>query len=165
MAKEIERRFLVKEGLDPEKVESFKHSFIEQSYLSKTGDWTIRLRKITSGPRLPWYAITMKQFVSSATNTEIEFEVSEEVYNDMLPHTGQILKKIRYAITHESSSGRLHSWEVDVYQNAPPEFQTICEIELESENEQFDIPDWVDREVTGDRSYSNAALAERLTQT
>lgn len=35
----------------------------------------------------------------------------------------------------------------------------VAEIELESESEKFDLPDWVDQEVTGDEKYYNSNLS------
>lgn len=157
MGTEIERRFLVKDGFNPQLI---AHDFfdIEQNYLSDTGSWTVRLRKVDNvSYDNPRYFVTMKKFVSAATNHEIEFEVSEDDYNDMFPHTKAVLRKRRWYIEHDGVV-----WEVDVYVNAPPEFQTICEVELPSKDTPLDIPDWVGMEVTGDRSFSNAALAERL---
>ena len=35
----------------------------------------------------------------------------------------------------------------------------VAEIELEHENEQFEIPDWIANEVTGIKKYYNSILA------
>jgi adenylate cyclase len=52
--------------------------------------------------------------------------------------------------------------ELDVYGGAL-EGLLVAEIEFDSEEaaERFEAPDWLDRELTGDERYSNAALAER----
>ena len=167
MAQEIERRFLVKEGFDPSLI-AFQTIQITQSYLPNTGEWTVRARhecwrtKDCNSDEIH-YTLTLKKFVSGATNVEIETEIEEKEYQDLFSQTNIRLTKTRYVIIHEGSVTR-NKWEVDVYSHNP-EFQTIAEIELLTENATFDIPDWIDKEVTGDRSYSNAALAERLTQT
>ena len=36
----------------------------------------------------------------------------------------------------------------------------LAEIELESENELFSLPEWIKKEVTGDQKYFNAYLSE-----
>jgi CYTH domain-containing protein len=36
----------------------------------------------------------------------------------------------------------------------------LAEIELTCPSEQFDLPDWIGSEVTGDERYSNSVLAE-----
>ena len=38
----------------------------------------------------------------------------------------------------------------------------IAEIELEKEDEKFEIPEWVGQEVTFDPTYLNANLINRL---
>jgi CYTH domain-containing protein len=35
----------------------------------------------------------------------------------------------------------------------------VAEIELGSEEESFSIPDWIDKEVTKEKKYSNSNLA------
>ena len=54
------------------------------------------------------------------------------------------------------------TWEIDVFEGA---FRglVIAEVEMDSETDEPELPDWLGREVTGDRRYSNQVLAtERL---
>ena len=37
----------------------------------------------------------------------------------------------------------------------------MAEIELSSEDEKFDLPEWILKEVTEDKTYSNVELAKR----
>ena len=37
----------------------------------------------------------------------------------------------------------------------------IAEIELENENEEFEKPDWVGEEVTGETKFYNSILSEK----
>ncbi|MBP2670882.1 MAG: adenylate cyclase, partial [candidate division NC10 bacterium] len=51
-----------------------------------------------------------------------------------------------------------HVWDLDVFagENAG---LVMAEVELESEDESFEQPDWAGEEVTGDARYYNASLA------
>ena len=62
------------------------------------------------------------------------------------------MEKIRHRIAHAG-----HVWEVDEFlgQNAG---LVVAEIELGAEDEAFDKPDWIGREVTGDKRYYNSSL-------
>ncbi len=62
------------------------------------------------------------------------------------------LIKDRYEIQHQE-----HLWEIDVFHGVL-EGLIVAEIELQSEDESFEIPIWVDREVTEDRRYYNSNL-------
>jgi CYTH domain-containing protein len=53
----------------------------------------------------------------------------------------------------------IHTFEVDVFHDKN-EGLVIAEIELTSENEQYDTPDWLGVEVTGNPAYYNANLAK-----
>jgi adenylate cyclase len=64
------------------------------------------------------------------------------------------IEKFRYAIP----SGK-HIWEVDEFLKDNSGL-TIAEIELQSEDEDFMIPSWLGKEVTGDPRYYNANLID-----
>jgi CYTH domain-containing protein len=67
---------------------------------------------------------------------------------------GSTITKTRYEVKHAR-----HVWDVDVYGGAL-EGLVVAEVEMKSEKEQPELPDWLGREVTGDPRYSNQALAE-----
>ena len=68
----------------------------------------------------------------------------------------KVLSKTRYEIKIENNL-----WEVDVFEGKLDGL-IIAEIELESEDESFNKPVWLGREVTNDLSYLNAKLIEKL---
>ncbi|MCE5347563.1 MAG: CYTH domain-containing protein [Bacteroidales bacterium] len=147
MATETERKFLVKN--------EFKHLAVKeiniiQSYLSIHPDKTIRLR-ITDDRAF----LTIKSRISGRkiAKSEWEFPVpvsdAREMMNICLP--GKIVKT-RYLIPSGS-----HTFEVDVFHDKN-EGLVIAEIELKSEDEYFDKPDWLGEEVTGKPEYYNANL-------
>ena len=68
----------------------------------------------------------------------------------------KVLTKERYQIVCYSKR-----WEVDVFQGRLQGL-VLAEIELKKENEEFELPEWIDKEVTHDTSYLNASLINRL---
>ena len=51
-------------------------------------------------------------------------------------------------------------WEVDVFDGENAGL-TLAEVELEHENQEVELPDWIREEVTDDERYSNAYLAQK----
>lgn len=157
MADEIERRFLVKEGFDPSEHWE-RSSLISQSYLARTGDWTIRVRE-EIGRDAPRYVMTLKSPQTAAHNKEFEFPISRDHYEDVRASCGPMVVKRRYRIEHK---GR--TWELDLFQSERVIPSMIVEIEIEHEDEKLDLPPWVGDEITGDRWYSNAMIAQRIEE-
>jgi adenylate cyclase len=147
MATETERKFLVKGEFRHLAVKEIK---ITQSYLFRDPDKTIRLRISDDKGSL-----TIKSRISSEslTRNEWEFPVNLtdaiDIMSVCLP--GKILKS-RYLIP----SGK-HTFEVDVF-HGKNEGLIIAEIELASEDESFEKPDWLGEEVTGKPEYYNSNL-------
>ena len=147
MATETERKFLVKG--------EFRHLVskeikIIQSYLTIDSEKTIRLRIANNNAFL-----TVKSRPKKNSITRNEWEVvinvkdAEEMMTICLP--GKIVKT-RYLVP----SGN-HTIEVDVF-HEKNEGLVIAEIELTSDDEYFEKPDWLGEEVTGLPQYYNANL-------
>jgi adenylate cyclase len=147
MATETERKFLVKG--------EFRHLVskeikIIQSYLTIDREKTIRLRIANNEAFL-----TVKSRPERNSITRNEWEVvinvkdAEEMMALCLP--GRIVKT-RYLVP----SGN-HTFEVDVF-HEKNEGLTIAEIELFSDDEYFEKPEWLGEEVTGLPQYYNANL-------
>jgi CYTH domain-containing protein len=132
------------------KKESIKEKRITQGYLSSVPERTVRVRiKGEKG------FITIKGMgnESGATRFEWEKEISVKDTKDLLKLCeAGIIDKTRYNV----KSGK-HTFEVDEFygENAG---LTVAEIELSSEDEKFDKPDWLGEEVTGDVKYFNSML-------
>ena len=148
MATETERKFLVRGEFRHLAVREIK---ITQLYLSRDPDKTIRLRIADNEGFL---TIKSRINLESLTRDEWEFPISlsdaNEIMNVCLP--GRIVKT-RYLIP----SGN-HIFEVDVFHDKN-EGLIIAEIELSSEDEPFEKPDWLGEEVTGQPEYYSANLA------
>ena len=67
-----------------------------------------------------------------------------------------IIDKTRYLV--KSPDGR-HVWEVDEFYG-DNEGLVMAEIELDDEDESYSKPDFIGREVTGDRRFYNSHLRQ-----
>ena len=147
---EIERKFLV-ESTDFIK-ESTVNNRIVQGYLNSNPERTVRVRiKGNKG----FLTIKGKGNENGTTRFEWEKEISLSEAEALLQlcESG-IIDKIRYEIP----LGK-HTFEVDVFSDENQGL-IIAEVELTSENEFFEQPNWLGKEVTGDKKYYNSHLSE-----
>lgn len=146
MAKEIERKFLLaSEGWRA----LAEGVFYRQGYLYSGADRSVRVRIAGNHGFL-----TVKGATTGATRSEYEYEIPLADARDMLDTLcpqPQIEKK-RYTIIHQGNS-----WEIDEFLGANQGL-VVAEIELTSEDQPFERPDWLGQEVTGDVRYYNAML-------
>jgi len=147
MGKEIERKFLVKGEFRHLAVREIK---VIQTYLSIDDEKIIRLRIaddkafLTVKGRAQEYSITRSEW-----DIPIPVSYADEMMKLCLP--GKIVKT-RYLVPNG-----MHIVEVDVFHDKN-EGLIIAEIELQSENEEFEKPSWLGEEVTGRPEYYNANL-------
>jgi adenylate cyclase len=66
----------------------------------------------------------------------------------------EIISKTRYIVLFKG-----HTFEIDVFEGKNNGL-TLCEIELNEVNEYFEKPNWLGKEVTGDKRYYNSYLSE-----
>ena len=146
MATEIERKFLtIGEGWrSSEAVTS-----IRQGYLVAEKERSVRVR--IRGDEA-W--ITVKGGGAGISRSEFEFPIPVEEACEMLDTLclPEQIDKHRYLVSLGD-----HTWEVDEFHGAN-EGLVIAEIELSSEDESFDRPDWLGEEVSDDPRYFNARL-------
>ncbi len=150
MAIEIERKFLV-DGPVPWSA-ALDAVAMEQGYLCTEGDRVLRVRR--AGQRA-W--LTLKAGGAGIARLEYEYEIPVTDGQEMLARlcAHPLVEKVRHRI---ECGG--HLWEVDQFKGANQGL-VVAEIELNTEDEPFEHPDWLDAEVTHLRRYSNAALARR----
>jgi CYTH domain-containing protein len=149
---EIERKFLL---ADRSIVEGLAGTRIAQGYLSTDADRVVRVRQ--AGDRA---FLTIKGRGEGARRPEFEYEVPVDDADELLGLCLRpIVRKVRYRVEH---GGR--RFEIDVFE-AENEGLAIVELELPSEHETVDLPDWVGDEVTLDPRYANANLVARPFQT
>ena len=144
MAKEIERKFLVKG--DAWRALA-KGTTYRQGYLNSAKERTVRVRTAEDKAFL-----TIKGLTLGATRAEYEYAIPFDEGKAMLDALAEkpLIEKKRYKIP----AGDL-TWEIDEFlgDNAG---LILAEVELKSEDQAFDRPAWLGDEVTGDTRYYNA---------
>jgi len=147
--KEIERKFLV--IADGYRNESHRHRRIVQGFLNKDPERTVRIRIYGEKG-----FITIKGKSNSSGTTRFEWEkeipLSEAEQLLLLCEPG-IIEKIRYEVNYKG-----HLYEVDEF-SGDNQGLIMAEIELKSEDEVFEKPEWLGEEVTGDVRYYNSSLS------
>ena len=147
MATEIERKFLVEGDFLSEATSKTR---IVQGYICSEKGRTVRVRIRDDKGYL-----TVKGAASSSGLSRYEFEreVPLEDAEQMLRLCEQeSINKERYLVPYKG-----HTWEVDVF-HGHNEGLILAEIELSREDEPFERPSWLGKEVTGDRRYNNSVL-------
>lgn len=146
MGVEIERKFLVVGDAWRTLGES---TLLRQGYLSVDAIRTVRVR--IDGERA---FLTIKGKSVGASRGEWEYPIPVLDAAELLDTLCQqpLVEKVR----HRIASGA-HTWEVDEFLGANAGL-VVAEIELGSEDETFEKPDWIGREVTGDTRYFNSQL-------
>ena len=146
MATEIERKFLLKgdawRSLG-------KGTSYRQGYLNSAKERTVRIRTIGDKAFL-----TIKGIAVGATRSEYEYEIPLAECNAMLDTLAEkpLIDKKRYKVPFDGLT-----WEIDEFfgDNAG---LIVAEVELDSEDQAFNNPEWVGEEVTGDPRYFNSSL-------
>ena len=147
MPQEIERKFLVKSEYKSFAVNEYK---IIQGYISSNPAVRIRIKNDKA-------YITIKGKTNETGVSRYEFEkeilVDEAKELMLLCEDGKI-DKTRYNIQVGN-----HIFEVDEF-HGENEGLTIAEVELSSEDESYDIPEWLGEEVTGNKEYYNSYISK-----
>ena len=146
MAKEIERKFLVKKSWQPKG----KGEKIAQGYLCDDENKTVRVR--IKGER---GYLTVKSRTEGISRNEFEYEIPvEDAQKILLLCNKGVVEKTRYV---ENFGG--FDWEIDVFAGANSPL-VLAEIELPNEDTKFQKPDWAGEEVSLDSRYFNSYLSK-----
>lgn len=148
---EIERKFLVNSNRYREQASS--KSVIIQGYLNSDPLRTVRVRL---RDQIGFLTVKGKSCDSGLSRFEWEKEISLVEAKALL----QLCEKSVVSKTRFEISIGEHLFEVDEF-SGQNEGLVIAEIELSSENEEFSKPDWLGREVTGEKKYYNSNLNKR----
>jgi adenylate cyclase len=148
MAIEIERKFLInKEGWQEATKE--KGKVIKQGYMLTDPSKTIRVR--VAGVKA---FLTIKGKSTGASRLEYEYEIPKQDAEELLENfCAAVISKIRYKVNYGN-----HTWEVDEF-SGDNSGLIVAEIELTHEQETFELPEWVEKEVTDDKRYFNSNLS------
>ncbi len=150
MAIEIERKFLV--NGTQYRTAAYSHYDMVQGYIAHENGRSVRVR------------ITDTEAIMTIKGPSDQRGMSRYEWNHLIPadearellelHNGGLIDKTRYLV----HSGP-HVFEVDEF-HGDNEGLVIAEVELGSEDEPFEKPSFIGKEVTGDRRYYNAYLTD-----
>ena len=148
MAKEIERKYLVDISKIPNDLP--EKNVIKQGYF-KSKKATVRVRLSNDKAFL-----TVKGKTKGISRSEFEYEIPMEDALDMQKEfcKGRFVEKIRYCIEYKGNV-----WELDVFEGKNTGL-VMAEIEMDSEDHQFEKPEWIGEEVSLEGRYNNSQLAK-----
>ena len=146
---ETERKFLV---VGDFKSQSYDATRIQQGYIASGNGRIVRVRiRADKG----YLTIKGPSGLAGLTRYEFDTEIPLADARDLLEICEPgIIDKTRYLV--KSPDGR-HTWEIDEFYG-DNEGLVLAEVELASEDEPFMKPDFIGREVTGDRRFYNSHM-------
>ena len=146
MKKEIERKFLIQGDFMPFVSSATR---IEQGYVAKSNSLTLRIRTRNEQGYLTIKGRTNEKGMS---RSEWEYEIPVEEARELLSFSKGTISKTRYLVPVGT-----HTFEVDRFYGKN-EGLIVAEVELDSEDEEYPRPEWLGKEVTGDKRYYNSQL-------
>ncbi|HEV7717695.1 MAG TPA: CYTH domain-containing protein [Arsenicitalea sp.] len=148
MAKEIERKFLVRSDAWQAGVKE-SHA-IRQGYLARGPKASIRIRVVDDASAM----LTVKSAQAGRERYEFEYLIPVgDAPMLMQLCDGRVLEKRRHIVPVGGCK-----WEVDVFSGDLAGL-VIAELELSRADAEITYPDWLGPEVTEDARYYNASLA------
>ncbi len=149
MCIEIERRFLIKNN-DWEKLINHR-SYIIQGYLSSCPEsWIIRIRSEDN-----IFKLTLKKYITKSKNFEFEYEIPKIEGEKIISEIKNPIIKERFYLLFQDKE-----WIIDRFKgkNFPLE---IAEVELQTMDEQIQLPSFLSKEITGLKEFSNFELSNK----
>lgn len=146
MAKEIERKYLVKREAWIPQGEGIH---FKQGYLNSQKERVVRVR-IEGGTA----KLTIKGVTTGVTRSEFEYALPLEDASVLLDQLCEqpLIDKHRYVEIHDGKQ-----WEIDVF-HGDNEGLIVAEVELKSEDDALTLPAWAGEEVSSDPRYFNSNL-------
>jgi len=158
---ETERRFLVRPDFNPSDLGDYELVDIEQFYLvSNIPNEALRFRKRSQNGDAVYFKTRKRPGLHPASNIETEDFITEEQYEFgkqfMLPGS-RFVRKERICFVYQHQY-----FELDVF-SEPALKYCLLELELAHPDQPMTLPPFlpIEREVTGDTSWGNYALATR----
>jgi len=153
MAREIERKFLLKD--QDWKALAHQKTHFAQGYLNditdKSSKSSVRVR--IEGDKAN---MNIKSLEIGLSRDEYEYEIPLEDGQRILATlaTGPVIEKVRYLVKVGN-----HTWEIDEF-FGENEGLIVADVELQCEDEKFEIPSWAGREVTEEVRFYNISLSK-----
>jgi len=151
MAIEIERKFLLTN--DSWRKQADVGNTMRQGYFAGPEDKkkraSIRVRIDNEGAY-----INVKSYKLGVSRQEYEYPIDRQDAEEMLETLCErpLIEKTRYKVLLGP-----HTWEIDVFAGDNTGL-IVAEIELEDENEVFEKPAWLGKEVSDEPRYYNVCL-------
>ncbi len=159
---EIERKYLIKfpdvSLLEQQPV--YMKIEMEQAYLKDQGETAgMRIRKSTLNGKTT-YKKTFKKNITNVTRIEIEDDISEQSWLELLKEVdpeSTPIKKVRHCFMYNSQL-----FELDIYPFWSD--RATLELEISSEDQQITLPPFIEviKEVTEDKRYTNRSLSYNI---
>lgn len=149
MGKEIERKYLV--NLAAWKPKDAGIHF-KQGYLNSQKERVVRVR--IEGDRAK---LTIKGMTTGVTRAEFEYDIPVCDASELLDNLCEqpLIDKHRHKEMHGGKT-----WEIDVFHGLNQGL-VVAEIELQTEDETVELPDWAVMEVSSDPRYFNSSLLKQ----
>jgi len=149
MGTEIERKFLLRD--DRWKEGANCGTLFRQGYLIGSDKSSVRVRIEGHQANL-----NIKSATLGIRRHEFEYPIPLEDARDLLDSLCEkpLIEKTRYLVNYAG-----HLWEIDVFSGDNAGL-VVAEVELQSEDESFETPPWLGREVSDDPRYYNVCLVK-----
>ncbi len=150
MAKEIERKFLIKDSIP---WDLGQQKLIKQGYVLIEENKHLRIRVVDNK------AILGLKFLGEQVRDEYEYEIPLIDGLEILHKCTLRLEKIRNTVSPFTAD---YVVDIDTYPNG----LIVAEVEFKSVEDanNFNVIDWFGEEITGKREYSNITLAGQNLQ-
>ena len=149
MATEIERKFLVSGDQWRDQVTQIKK--IKQGYFGPPNKASIRIRISDDSANINIKSASL-DIVRKEYEIPVPLSEAEEILDNLCEQP--YIEKQRYIVPYEG-----HTWEIDVFAG-DNQGLIVAEIELSDINESFAKPDWLGKEVSGEKRYYNVCLVK-----
>lgn len=149
MGTEIERKFTLKNALWRQNVS--KSQRYVQGYLAGNERTSVRVRIAGDTAN-----INIKSATLGIYRQEYEYDIPLDDAEKMLEDLCEkpLIDKVRHIVIHAGKT-----WEIDEF-SGDNHGLIVAEIELDAEDEAFDLPDWADEDVSHDKRYYNVCLVK-----
>jgi adenylate cyclase len=147
MATEIERKFLIIN--DSWRKEADEGIYMVQGYMGSNEKSSIRIR--INGDKAN---LNIKSKTIGIQRSEFDYPIPVDEAKDILETLCDkpFVEKTRYHVLHDGKK-----WEIDVFAGDNNGL-IVAELELESTDEEFSMPDWAGEDVSDDPRYYNVCL-------
>lgn len=149
MPTEIERKYLLRN--DDWKLSADQGTKYVQGYMIGSKFASVRVR-IEGGKSF----LNIKSATLDISRQEYEYQIPVDEANEMLDTLCEkpLVEKTRYIVIHQDLK-----WEIDVFEGRNKGL-IVAEVELESEDQQIELPSWCGQEVSEEPRYYNVSLGK-----